>query len=101
MRSCQSGRIHQLERRAGELAVAFAVSAPAMSRHLRVLRTRGLVEEERDGEDARARVYRLRREPFEDLRQWIEETEAFWNDQLDSFRGHVEARTRTRGRERR
>lgn len=88
-------------RRAGELAEACATSAPAMSRHLRVLRTHGLVEEERDGEDARARVYRLRREPFDALRDWIEETEAFWNDQLDSFRDHVESRPRPRSRGRR
>ena len=55
--------LRERPRRAGELAEAFGVSAPAMSRHLRVLRTRGLVEEERVDEDARVRVYRLRREP--------------------------------------
>jgi DNA-binding transcriptional ArsR family regulator len=79
-------------RRAGELARAFHVSPPAMSRHLRVLRTRGLVEEERGGDDGRVRVYRLRREPFDALRDWVEEVEAFWGDQLESFRGHVERR---------
>ncbi|HKJ23722.1 MAG TPA: metalloregulator ArsR/SmtB family transcription factor [Myxococcota bacterium] len=79
-------------RRAGELARAFEVSAPAMSRHLRVLRTRGLVEEQRGGEDGRVRMYRLRREPFDALRSWVEEVEAFWGDQLESFRGHVARR---------
>ena len=81
-------------RRAGELAAAFDVSAPAISRHLRVLRTRGLVEEERSPEDARQRVYRLRREPFEDLNAWLERVEAFWNEQLDSFRSVAERRGR-------
>jgi DNA-binding transcriptional ArsR family regulator len=47
-------------RRAGEIADAFRVSAPALSRHLRVLRTHGLVEEARIADDARVRVYRLR-----------------------------------------
>ena len=42
--------LRERPRRAGELAAAFDASAPAMSRHLRVLRTRGLVEEERDAE---------------------------------------------------
>jgi len=79
-------------RRAGELAAAFSVSPPAMSRHLRVLRTRGLVEEARGGDDARVRMYRLRREPFDALRQWIEEVEAFWGDQLGAFRDQVERR---------
>lgn len=78
-------------RRAGELAEAFGVSAPAMSRHLRVLRTRGLVEEVRDeSADARCRVYRLRPEPFRDLASWLAEVESFWTDQLGAFKRHAE-----------
>jgi DNA-binding transcriptional ArsR family regulator len=76
--------------RAGELADAFGVSPPAMSRHLRVLRTRGLVEEERHDGDARCRVYRLRPEPFRDLASWVAATEAFWSDQLGAFKKHAE-----------
>jgi DNA-binding transcriptional ArsR family regulator len=83
-------------RRPGELASALAVSAPVMSRHLRVLRTRGLVEEERgDPHDSRLRTYRLRRKPFTDLRAWLEQVEAFWTDQLAAFKTHAE---HTRGR---
>ena len=78
--------------RAGELAAAFRVSAPAISRHLRVLRTRGLVEEERVDDDARVRVYRLRREPFDALSLWLRELESFWSDQLESFGAHVAQR---------
>jgi DNA-binding transcriptional ArsR family regulator len=81
-------------RRAGELAEALSMSAPAMSRHLRVLRTHGLVEEEHAGEDARVRVYRLRHEPFRGLRRWLDDVEAFWTRQLDAFASHAE---RTRG----
>lgn len=84
-------------RRAGELAAAFHVSAPAMSRHLRVLRTRGLVEEERVEDDARVRVYRLRPQPFRELRTWLEQVEGFWSDQLDAFKAHAE-RTGKAGR---
>jgi DNA-binding transcriptional ArsR family regulator len=40
---------------AGQLARALDVSPPVMSRHLRVLRTAGLVEEDHQGRDARAR----------------------------------------------
>lgn len=61
-----------------------------MSRHLRVLRTRGLIEEERVDDDARVRVYRLRRKPFADLQGWLDEVEAFWSDQLDAFKAHAE-----------
>jgi len=82
-------------RRAGELAERLKTSAPAMSRHLRVLRRHGLVEEDHGGEDLRVRVYSLRAKPFQDLRAWVEDVEAFWSGQLGSFQQHVE---RTRGR---
>ena len=68
-----------------------------MSRHLRVLRRRGLIEQEGLEDDGRVRVYRLRPEPFQDLHEWVEEVEAFWTDQLAAFKAHAE---RTRGRER-
>ena len=80
--------------RAGEIAEAFDMSRPAMSRHLRVLRDQGLVEETRDQGDARARVYQLRPEPLEDLKTWISEVQRFWDDQLDSFRQLAEKKSR-------
>ncbi len=80
-------------RRAGELVAAFDVSAPAISRHLRLLRSGGLIEELRDPTDGRGRVYQLRPDRFEELAGWLREVEAFWTEQLDSFRDHVENRT--------
>lgn len=88
--------LRERPRRAGELAAAFRVSAPAMSRHLRVLRRRGLVEEERVDEDARVRVYRLRRERFRQLQEWLGQVEEFWTDQLGAFKAYAES---TRGPE--
>jgi DNA-binding transcriptional ArsR family regulator len=84
-------------RRAGELAEKLDMTAPAMSRHLRVLRTCGLVEEEHAGEDARVRVYRLRREPFRVLRRWLDDVEVFWTHELDAFARHAERTRGTRG----
>ncbi len=84
-------------RRAGELAGELGLSAPAMSRHLRVLRTAGLVDEEHTGEDARVRVYRLRPEPFAGLKGWLAEVEAFWTVELAAFKRHAE-RARGKGR---
>lgn len=82
-------------RPAGELAAALHMSAPAMSRHLRVLRLNGLVEEDHaEREDTRLRVYRLRREPFVQLRSWAAEVESFWTKQLRSFKEYAET-TRT------
>ena len=84
--------LRERPRRAGELAAAFRASPPAMSRHLRVLRTRGWVEEERVDDDARVRVYRLRREPIADLQGWLHELEGFWTEQLAAFAAHVAER---------
>ena len=84
-------------RRAGELAEELDVSPPALSRHLRLLRRSGLVEHVELEEDARVRIYRLRPEPFRSLREWLDEVESFWSDQLASFKQHAE---KTRGRRR-
>jgi DNA-binding transcriptional ArsR family regulator len=78
-------------RRPSELSSACRMSAPAMSRHLRVLRSKGLIEEQRGPSgDARLRVYRLRRQPFVELREWAAGIEAFWQDQLGSYKAHAE-----------
>jgi DNA-binding transcriptional ArsR family regulator len=81
-------------RRAGELAEELSMSPPAMSRHLRVLRKTGLVDGDDLEHDARVTIYRLRREPFTELREWLEEVEAFWGAQLEAFKEHAERRGR-------
>jgi DNA-binding transcriptional ArsR family regulator len=82
-------------RRAGELADELGLSRPAMSRHLRVLRTTGLIEPASDDDDARARIYRLRPEPFSALRSWLDDVERFWTLELAAFKLHAE---KTRGK---
>ncbi len=84
--------LRERPRRAGELAGAVPTSAPAMSKHLRVLRASGLVEEARAGDDARIHIYRLRAEPFVALGDWLNHVQAFWDNQLDAFKEHVERR---------
>ena len=83
--------------RPGELAEALEINAPALSKHLRVLRTCGLVEEERFADDARVRVFRLRRQPFDALQAWLRHVEAFWGEQLGSFKAHAERKRGRRG----
>jgi DNA-binding transcriptional ArsR family regulator len=63
-----------------------------MSRHLRVLRASGLVEVELHDHDARGRIYRLRREPFRDLQAWLDQVQAFWDEQLGSFKARTSRR---------
>jgi DNA-binding transcriptional ArsR family regulator len=81
--------LRERPRRAGELAVAAQVSPAALSRHLRVLRTSGLVEVDGVGSDARLRVYRLRRPPFMALQAWLDQVHAFWGEHLDAFATHA------------
>ncbi|PQV43932.1 helix-turn-helix transcriptional regulator [Paraburkholderia sp. BL21I4N1] len=82
--------------RAGELAQATGLSPQAMSRHLRVLRSSELIEESRSGSgsadsvDARVRLYVLRSTPMNELKTWLEQTEALWSAQLLSFKAHLE-----------
>jgi DNA-binding transcriptional ArsR family regulator len=74
--------------RAGELARKAGVSPPAMSRHLRVLLGAGIVVDERPRDDARLRVFRLRRNGLIGLDQWLNDLKAQWDAQLASFQRH-------------
>jgi DNA-binding transcriptional ArsR family regulator len=79
-------------RRAGELAAAAGTSPPTMSRHLRVLLDAGIVADERPASDARARLFRVRPESMVALQAWLDQIQAHWDEQLESFKHHVERR---------
>jgi DNA-binding transcriptional ArsR family regulator len=59
-------------KRAGELAHEVGMSAPAISRHLRVLLSAQVITDERLDEDARARVFRLRPQSIKTARTWLD-----------------------------
>ena len=80
----------QRPRRAGELADALGLPAPAMSRHLKALKEGGLVEETHPNFDARVRLYALKDGAMADLKRWVETTEAMWAKQLASLKAHIE-----------
>lgn len=90
------GLLRRRPRRSGDIAARLSLTRPATSRHLGVLRRAGLVEEELLRHDARGRVYRLRRQPFSELRGWLDEVEAFWGAQLRAFKAHAERERRRR-----
>jgi DNA-binding transcriptional ArsR family regulator len=79
-------------RRAGELATAAGLSAPAMSRHLKVLLQAGIITDERTDRDARMRYFRLRPQSLTALQAWLDQLQAHWDEQLASFKRHVEER---------
>lgn len=83
--------IRDRELPAGEIAARFDVTRPAISQHLAVLRTAGLVTERRDG---RRRLYRARPEGLAELRSFLD---GFWDDSLERLRLEAEREER-RGR---
>jgi len=71
-----------------ELAAPLPVSRPAVSQHLAVLRSAGLVTHGRVG---RENHYRLRREPLEEIRRWLAQLDDFWALRLVQLREHMDA----------
>ncbi len=76
-------------RRAGELSTELGTTPSAMSKHLRVLRQRGLVTETHPEFDARVRIYALHSAPMTELRNWVEAAERGWAEQLAAFAAHL------------
>ena len=75
-------------RPAGQIASAFPISRPAISKHLRLLRRAHLVNEHREG---RNRFYQLNPEPLKAVDSWLEQYRSFWSSSLSSLKAFVEA----------
>jgi DNA-binding transcriptional ArsR family regulator len=75
------------ERPVGDLVEALAVSQPAVSKHLRVLRDAGLVEVRPDGQ---RRLYRARTEPLRAVDDWLRPYRAQWPARLDDLERHLD-----------
>src|SRR6204780_4350366 len=73
---------------AGNIAGAFPVSRPAISKHLRLLRRAHLVREHREG---RNRVYQLNPEPLRAVDTWLDQYRSFWKMNLANLKAFVEA----------
>jgi DNA-binding transcriptional ArsR family regulator len=75
------------ERPVGELVEQLALSQPAVSKHLKVLRDAGLVEVR---QDAQRRWYRLRPAPLVEIDTWLEPYRDLWRDRLDALEAHLD-----------
>ena len=79
------------ERSAGEIASAFAISRPGVSKHLRVLREHGVIRSRSDGT---RRLYSLEGEGLVELDDWIRR---FWTNRLDALETELRRGKRDRG----
>jgi DNA-binding transcriptional ArsR family regulator len=70
-----------------ELASGFRMSRPAVSKHLRVLRSARLVREKREG---RQRIYQLEPERIQEVAKWAEAYRTFWHQNISRLKQHLE-----------
>ena len=80
-----------------ELAEPFAMSQPAISKHLKVLERAGLISR---GREAQRRPRRLEAKPLADASQWIERYRQFWEgsfERLDALLNEIKAQEKKRG----
>jgi DNA-binding transcriptional ArsR family regulator len=75
------------ERPVGELVEALAVSQPAVSKHLRILREAGLVQVRGD---AQRRLYRVDAGPLREIDAWLAPYRARWTESLDALERHLD-----------
>jgi DNA-binding transcriptional ArsR family regulator len=75
------------ERTVGQVAVKFRMSRPGISKHLRLLRSAGLVATRKQGT---ARICQLKARPLKAVNEWLRDYEAFWNENLRSLKHFVE-----------
>jgi DNA-binding transcriptional ArsR family regulator len=75
------------ERPVGELVFELGLPQPAVSKHLAVLRTVGIVSMAKRG---RERVYRLEPEGLKPVHDWIKAYERLWTNQLDRIKQRAE-----------
>ena len=80
------------ERPVGDLVDALALSQPAVSKHLKVLREAGLVEVRHD---AQRRWYRLRPAPLAEVDAWLEPYRDLWRGRLDALEAHLDQMDQT------
>ncbi len=79
-------RLASGEASVSELAAPFAVSLPAISRHLKVLERAALIARERDGQFWRCR---LAPESLREAAGWLDRYRIFWNESFDRLAEHL------------
>jgi DNA-binding transcriptional ArsR family regulator len=79
--------LRRRESSVGDLVTALAMSQPAISKHLRVLREAGVVSSR---SVAQQRIYRLEPGPFRELDAWLAPYRKLWTSHLDALEQHLD-----------
>ncbi|WP_172371981.1 ArsR/SmtB family transcription factor [Sporosarcina jiandibaonis] len=69
------------------LSSHFTMSRTAVTKHLGILESAGLVGSQKAG---REKLYRLEVKPLQSLKQWLEFYEQYWDDKLEKLKFNVE-----------
>ena len=77
----------------GELAQPFRVSAPAITKHLKILERAGLMERRKDG---RIHHCRLVAKPLKDAEAWLADYRQFWEQQFDALADYLSSSERSK-----
>jgi DNA-binding transcriptional ArsR family regulator len=81
------GLLRDRQHSVGKIAANFRTSRPAISKHLRLLRSAGLVTTKKDGT---ARICGLNAKPLRSVSTWLLEYEALWSESLRGLKSYIE-----------
>ncbi len=89
-------RVARVDRTVAELAEPFAISAPAVSRHLRILEEAGILQRVRTGKHHR---FHMNPRPLDEVRATLDRLTTFWLqrlDELETFLDHEKSTAKTK-----
>ncbi|HVU16948.1 MAG TPA: metalloregulator ArsR/SmtB family transcription factor [Candidatus Didemnitutus sp.] len=79
--------------RFSDVAEPFDVALNAITKHLKLLKRAGLIGRERRGREV---FISLRPEPLREVAKWVHVYEKYWNEKLDVFQGHFQAKKKSK-----
>jgi DNA-binding transcriptional ArsR family regulator len=85
-------RLAEGEATVNQLAAPFAMSLPAISRHLKVLERAGLIVR---GREAQWRPSRLEPEPLDEAVEWMQSRKRTWEERMDRLDAHLRSKRRS------
>src|SRR5881409_1126379 len=91
-------QLAQGDRCVTRLARRYAMSLPAVSKHLRVLEKAGLLRRRRYRRDGRIHEMQLEARPLKQAAKWVEEYRKFWDGSLDRLAAYLEKTNKAAGK---